>query len=403
LLEERREAHLLLTVNSTTTPSCKSSAVGRGQSSFVRLTRSLTIGLSVLLCAFSALAQSQAAPAVPKSGSAPQSAPQAAATPPEKQPIEQGVGQQSPGTVTGTVVDPSGSAVTGAHVSLTRDDKTPPQETLTGDGGQFSLANIVPGPFQLNIAAEGFAPRTTSGVLHPGEILELPQIALVVATEVTQVQVTLPQVEIAEEELKVQEKQRVLGVIPNFYVSYVPDAAPLNTKQKFNLAWRDTLDPARWVIIGAFAGLQQANNSFSGYGQGAQGYAKRYGADFADNAIGTFIGSAILPSVLHQDPRYFYKGTGTVRSRVLYAIAMSVVCKGDNKRWQANYSAILGSLAAGGISNLYYPSSDRGAGLVFENALIDIGASAGANILQEFVVRKFTPNLPHRPQQQPKP
>jgi hypothetical protein len=108
----------------------------------------------------------------------------------------------------------------------------------------------------------------------------------------------------------------------------------------------------------------------------------------------TFIGGAILPSLLKQDPRYFYKGTGSKRSRLLYAIANSVICKGDNGHWQTNYSGILGGLAAGGISNLYYPSSDRGAGLTFENAAIGIGATAAANILQEFVIRKLSSHIP---------
>jgi hypothetical protein len=107
------------------------------------------------------------------------------------------------------------------------------------------------------------------------------------------------------------------------------------------------------------------------------------------------IGSAILPSLLKQDPRYFYKGSGSKRSRVLYAVANSVICKGDNGHWQANYSGILGSLAAGGMSNLYYPANDRGAGLTFENTLVGIGATAAANVLQEFVVRKLTPNVPN--------
>ena len=115
---------------------------------------------------------------------------------------------------------------------------------------------------------------------------------------------------------------------------------------------------------------------------------------YADAVTNTFIGSAILPSLLKQDPRYFYKGSGGARSRILYAIANAVICKGDNGRWQANYSNILGSLAAGGISNLYYPAQDRnGAGLTFENAAIEIGASAAANLLQEFVIRKLTPNV----------
>jgi hypothetical protein len=103
-----------------------------------------------------------------------------------------------------------------------------------------------------------------------------------------------------------------------------------------------------------------------------------------------------LPSLLKQDPRYFYKGTGSKKSRALYAIANAVICKADNGHWQPAYSAIVGSLASGGISNLYYPASDRdGVALTFENALIGIGASAGANLLQEFVIRKLTPNVPN--------
>jgi hypothetical protein len=305
--------------------------------------------------------------------------------------------QQAPGTITGTVVDSSGAAIAGARVSLTRDGKPSPQEAQSGGTGEFSFVNVAPGPFQLSVTSEGFGKQETAGLLHPGEILTLPQIALAVATESTQIQVVLPRVELAEEELKVEEKQRIFGVIPNFYVSYVPNAAPLAPRQKFQLAWRSTIDPVNFIVVGAFAGIEQANNAWSGYGQGAQGYAKRYGAAYTDFVTSTFIGSAILPSLLKQDPRYFYKGTGTVRQRVFYAIANSVICKGDNGHWQANYSSILGSLASGGISNLYYPSQNRnGAALTFENTLIGIGESAATNILQEFLIRKLTPNLPHQ-------
>jgi hypothetical protein len=223
----------------------------------------------------------------------------------------------------------------------------------------------------------------------------VPQIALSVAENVTDVQVLLTPTQVAEAQLKDEEKQRVLGVIPNFYVTYDPHPLPLDPKQKFELAWKTTVDPVNFAIVGGIAGVQQALNTFSGYGQGAQGYAKRYGASFADGAIGTFIGSAILPSLLKQDPRYFYKGVGSKRSRILYAIANSVICKGDNGRWQANYSNVLGNLAAGGISNLYYPSNDRnGLGLTFENTAIGIGATAGANLVEEFLMRKLTPRLP---------
>jgi len=373
-------------VNSHNTNSRRRSLDRKAVSSAIRFAG--FAGLSLLFCVFPAVAQSpaqQSAPAPSAAGPLPDAP---AANLPLPDP-------QSPGSISGTVVDPSGAAVAGAHVVLTRDDKSPKQEVISGDDGQFSFASIAPGPFQITVTSELFTTQKTSGILHSGESLVLPQIVFALATEMTQVQVTVPRVEIAAEELKVEEKQRVFGVIPNFYVSYIPNAAPLASKQKFQLAWRSTIDPVNFVLTGAIAGVQQADNTFSGYGQGAQGYAKRYGASYADFAIGTFIGSAILPSLLKQDPRYFYKGTGTVRSRVFYALANSVICKGDNGHWQPNYSSILGSLAAGGISNAYYPAQNRdGAGLTFENALIGIGETAATNLLQEFVIRKLTPNAP---------
>jgi len=301
--------------------------------------------------------------------------------------------QRLPGNIYGTVVDTTGAFIVGARISISRQIQSPSQEALSGDDGQFSFVNVAPGPFQLTIAAPGFAERSLAGLLHSGETLNVPQTTLSVATNVTEVRVVPRRVEIAEDEIKVEEKQRVLGVIPNFYVTYVPNPAPLSPKQKFELAWKTTVDPVTFGITGFIAGVQQAQNDFSGYGQGAQGFAKRYGASYADLVSGTFIGSAILPSILKQDPRYFYKGTGTKRSRILYALANAVICKGDNGHWQPNYSSILGSLAAGGLSNLYYPATNRdGTELTFENALIGVGATAAANLLQEFVVRRLTPN-----------
>ncbi len=305
--------------------------------------------------------------------------------------------QLSLGNISGTVLDQTGAIVPAAHVTLTRGDQFPSQETTSGGDGQFLFANIIPGAFRLTITSAGFGVQTTSGILHSGENYVAPQIVLVVANDVTEIRVVPPRKEVAEAQIKQQEKQRVLGVVPNFYVTYIPDAVPLSSKQKFELGWKSTFDPVNFAIIGGIAGVQQATNSFSGYGQGAEGYGKRYGANFADLVAGTFIASAILPSLLKQDPRYFYKGTGTTKSRLLYALANAVICKGDNGHWQANYSNILGSIAAGGISNLYYPAEDRnGAELTFENALVGIGATAATNVLQEFLIRKLTPHLPSR-------
>jgi len=298
------------------------------------------------------------------------------------------------GTISGNVVDRTGAAVPGAIVRLSRGDQSLNQEAASDGDGQYSFAGIAPGPFQLTIRSAGFSPQTFGGTLHSGEDLLVPPITLVIASTTSEVHVSLTPTEMAEAEIKDEEKQRVLGVIPNFYVTYNPAATPLHPKQKFELAWKATIDPVNIGLTGAIAGIQQATNSFSGYGQGAQGYAKRFGASYADSVAGTFIGGAILPSLLKQDPRFFYKGTGTKRSRFFYAIANAVICKGDNGHWQPNYSGLLGNLAAGGISNLYYPESDRDLTITFENTLIGMGASAANNVLQEFVIRKLTRNAP---------
>jgi Carboxypeptidase regulatory-like domain len=298
------------------------------------------------------------------------------------------------GTISGTVVDPSGNFVVSAAVVLSREASAEVEIKSNGEG-RFIFTDVPAGPFQLTISAAGFATRQVAGVLHRGETLEMLELPLSIAAATTEVQVSgaATNYELAEQQIKVEETQRVLGVIPNFYVTYDPGALPLKPRQKFELAWKTSVDPVSFAATGLVAGLEQASDGFSGYGQGTQGYAKRFGASYADSFIGNMVGGAILPSVLKQDPRYFYKGTGSTRSRIFYALANAVVCKGDNGRWQPDYSGILGSLAAGGISNLYYPASSRnGAALTFENTLIGIGGSGIGNLFQEFLIRRLTPH-----------
>jgi Carboxypeptidase regulatory-like domain len=301
---------------------------------------------------------------------------------------------QTAGIISGTVVDKSGAALVGATVKLTREGQALAPEVQTGDDGQYSFTKVPPGAYQISVTANGFTTGTAVGSLNAGQTLAAPAITLEIAGTVTQVTVEPPKVELAEIQINEEEHQRVLGVIPNFYVSYLPDAAPLNTKQKFELAWRSTIDPVTFGLAGAVAGLEQAVKTPDGWGQDAAGYGQRYGAYYAEDVTSTFLGDALLPSIFHQDPRYFYKGTGTTRARLMYAIANAVICKGDNKKWQFNYSYIIGSLAASGIANSYYPQKDRGAGLTFENSGIGIASTAAANVLQEFVIRKLTPGLP---------
>lgn len=307
---------------------------------------------------------------------------------------QQATDQQKSGTISGTVVDKTGAALVGARVKLTRADQPLAPDVQSGDDGQFSFTKISPGPYVVTVSANGFTTHSSSGTLTPGGVAITPAITLEIAGTVTQVTVEPPKVELAEIQINEEEHQRVLGFIPNFYVSYIPDAEPLDTKQKFELAWRSSIDPVTFGIDAGAAGLEQAVSTPKGWGQDAAGYGQRYGALYADDLTSTFLGDFLLPSIFHQDPRYFYKGTGSTRVRVLYAIANAVICKGDNKKWQFNYSYVIGSLASSGIANSYYPPKDRGVGLTFENSAIGFGGTAVANILQEFVVRKLTPNLP---------
>jgi hypothetical protein len=301
----------------------------------------------------------------------------------------------------GVVTSTDGTAYEGARVVLERtgDGAGPVVTAQTDSNGAFSFANLPPGAFRLTVSTQGFQTQFISGVLHAGEDFDVHTIALPVAGATNEVRVSSEsQVEIAQEQLNLEEKQRVLGMFPNFYVSYDQHAEPLTARQKYQLAWRTSIDPVTWMMTGVVAGAEQASNTFAGYGQGAQGYGKRFGANYADGFTSTMLGGAILPSLFRQDPRYFYKGTGSLASRAMYAIANSVICKGDNGHWQPNYSGILGGIAAGGISDLYYPASNRsGVEVTFANALIGTAEGAVQNLFQEFIVRRLTPRLPRYP------
>jgi hypothetical protein len=191
--------------------------------------------------------------------------------------------------------------------------------------------------------------------------------------------------ELAEEQLKQQKKQRVFGILPSFNTSYNDQAVSLTAKQKFKLAFSQSTDPFQFFIAGFAAGLSEAEGSDHGYGGGPAGYFKRMGSDYADSFDGAMIGNALLPAVLHQDPRFFRRGYGTTKRRIFYAISTSFICKHDGTgKWEPNYSNLGGNLAAGAISNLYVPQDERGVGNVFEGAaLVTIEGGVGA-ILQEF-------------------
>ncbi len=301
----------------------------------------------------------------------------------------------APGTIDGVVTDVSGSVVVGALVTLGSTASTDKRTTVTNETGSFHFAAVTPGNYTITIVADGFAPLTAASVVvREGENPAVTSAVLQVASASTKFDVGLSPKELAVEQLKTEEKQRLFGVLPNYFVTYDPNAAPLNAAQKFQLGWKTILDPTTILFSAAAAGIEQARNSYHEFGQGMEGYGKRFGAQYADSVNGVIIGGVIMQTVFHQDPRYFYKGTGSFRSRALYAIATAFVRKGDNGRWQPDYSDVLGSLAAGEISTLYYPASSRTGLRLFHDVLFGIGGNAAGNLFEEFLSRKITTHVP---------
>jgi hypothetical protein len=301
-------------------------------------------------------------------------------------------------TLSGRVTDSRGTAIPGVSVRLTAPGVAE-RELVSDDQGLFAFRAVAPGTFSLTVSGPGLQTFTAPEIrLAPNQTLSLPPIALTLVGETAVVRVTATPTEIAQAQVQLQEKQRVLGIFPNFYVSYIWDAAPLNARQKFGLATHSVFDPIGFAAIGLVAATQQAANTYGQYGQGTEGYAKRFGADYADVFIGRMLASAILPSLLHQDPRYFYKGTGGVGRRAGYALSRVVITRGDDGRPEFDYSRIVGDFAAGAISNAYHPANDRGIGLTISNGFIDLVGNAADNLLREFFSRKLTKNVPEQEQ-----
>jgi hypothetical protein len=320
--------------------------------------------------------------------------PKKQSSPPTQQELAPPPNAQTPGSISGKVVDQTGVSIPDAKVSLSYGNPTVRLEAFTDGDGQFSFTIVPPGEFHLTISSPNLTPQSFDDVLHPGQAYNLPLVVLTVASQVTEVNVVPTPEELATAQVKEEEQQRVLGIIPDFYVSYVPNPAPLTRKLKFNLAWKSATDPILFAEVGALAGIEQATNKWGQYGQGAQGYAKRFGTSYADAAVGSFVGNAILPWLFKQDPRYFYKGTGSKRSRFAHALAGTFITKSDRGKWVPNYSNVLGGAAAGGIANLYYPSNDRGAGTVLSVLLTRLGEITAANLFEEFLGPKFTSHIP---------
>jgi hypothetical protein len=298
------------------------------------------------------------------------------------------------GVISGTVTDVYGDVVPGAGVVVESGNPTNKESKVADDSGFFSFSGLKSGiVYRVTISSKGFDNWVSQPItLAPGQYYDLTGIKLKLTDAVASVTVTSSVEEIAVQQVQIAEQQRVLGFIPNFYVVYdSQNAVPLTSKLKFQMAYRVSIDPIS--ILGAFTlgAINQAADT-PDYVQGAKGYAQRVGAVYADGVTDIMFGGAILPSLLHQDPRYFYQGTGSIKSRMLHAMSNPFICKGDNGKWQPNYSSIGGDLISASISNAYYPSSNRGLGLTLANVGISTAERTVSSLFQEFLLRKLTPS-----------
>jgi hypothetical protein len=316
--------------------------------------------------------------------------------------------------ISGMVTDVGGSLVPGATIKLEMKKNTtrrlgdtprpgdledlynPLLETTAGSGGEFEFHGLTTGIYRALITAKGLEPFLTNRIeLSAGQHFELPTVALPIANAGIAVTVYATSSEVADAELKLETHQRVLGLAPNYYESFVWNAAPMNTRQKFMLATKSRTDPFIILPTAIRAGIETARDTYPGWGQDTGSYGKRFAAAYGDAIFGRYIGGAILPSILHQDPRYFYMGPAQpISKRFWHAVSAGVVARGDNGRTQPNYSHIMGNAAAGALSTVYHPTGTSAASLAGRNALFGVLGGGLQGLVREFLFNHFTHNVP---------
>lgn len=298
------------------------------------------------------------------------------------------------GSIRGTVLDINEAIVPGATVALRCQSPCKQESTVAGDTGAFAFSNLNLGTsYEIAVSASGFEEWTSAPIVLTPErsVFFLTDIKIKMTEAAESVTVHASTEEIATEQVHLEEQQRVLGVIPNFYVVYDSrNAVPLSTKLKFKLAMRVAMDPVTVTGTALLAGIRQAGDT-PNYVEGAKGYGQRFGAEAASGFSDILIGGAVLPSLLHQDPRYFSQSTGTTSSRLRHALFSPFICRGDNGRPQVNFSSLGGNLASSALTETYYPKSNRGPGLVFGSFAVGTGERMVSAVFQEFVLRRLTP------------
>ena len=290
----------------------------------------------------------------------------------------------------GIVLDHDGDSISGAAVSIAGEKSAYKSSSTADANGHFTFDHLdAANTYRLTITAPGFSEWDSQQIaLEPGQHLNLDDIEMKVSAVETSVTAVFAD-KLATEQVKAEETQRYLGVIPSFYVVYARNPVPMSASLKFNLAIRAETDAVTFTGAALLAGIHQAGDT-PAYQQGFKGYAQRYGAAYAGGVSDILIGGAILPSLLHQDPRYFYSGEGTTKQRVAHALRAIFLTHGDNGKVQFNYSGIGGDMASAALANTYYPSANRGPHLFLANWGVLMAGRAANTLAQEFLGRITT-------------
>ncbi len=287
--------------------------------------------------------------------------------------------------INGIVNDGDGACIPGAAVSIVGDKSIYKSSSIADTTGHFTFDHLDPAnTYRLTITAPGFSEWDSKEIaLQPGEQLDLDSIKMKIAALDTSVTAVFAEREAANE-VKAAETQRVLGVVPSFYVVYAKDPVAIPASLKFHLAIKAETDTVTFIGAGLLAGIHQASDT-PAYQQGLKGFGQRYGAAYAGGVSDILIGGAILPSLLHQDPRYFYSGEGTKKQRVGHALRAIFLTHGDNGKTEFNYSGLGGDMASAALANTYYPTVDRGAHLFLANWAVLSAGRAANTLAQEFL------------------
>jgi len=303
---------------------------------------------------------------------------------------------ESTGGVQGLITDLRGGLVQEAAITLERRGQSSLREATSDSAGHFVFLNVPAGSYTLLVSAPDLKTYLSAPfTVQPGQHLDLPAIALGIASANTSISVSANSTAVAEQELNAETRQRVLGIFPNFYTSFVYDAAPLNTRQKFKLTLRSVTDPMAFVGVAVTAGIETSRDTFPSWGQDAPSYGKRFGAAYGDELLTRMFSYAIYPAIFHQDPRYFYMGPGNKTSTRFWHAALSgIITRGDNGHNEPNYSHMLGGASAGALSSVYHPASDSAGYLAALTFAIGLGSKGGQALVREFILPHFTTHVP---------